>query len=385
MVNILVGNKEFEQKPTQEIEQKFIPVFPEQLQHLREIALPIEQMYLSHPDEDFSLRVREKTNTDGTQSYSATLKDRGTRTDQGLSRIEIETEISAEAYAFYQAQDLPTLRKLRATPQKNIDIDFYEDGSCRIESEHPLSLSAFLDHQPEPLYLMEAYGDQMNNEWLAHLTYRKEHRGEAVAKPIQPEHEILEVARNIYQHHITRRLVVAAIHGRSGSGKSTLMHNVAEELSGTIPVIHQLSTDDYHRGKTWLETYNNSQPWENWDDAIVYDTEALRRDLESLQAGRPIYQRCFNFTTQEPEIIGLIEPSQERSLILIDGIHANSPHLNSVVHTMHEMTTPLATCIGRRLQRDFGNEQRINGSLPNSEEVLRYLLETAEPTYQQSL
>lgn len=384
MVEIFTKNKEFEQNPSREVEQKFIPIFPEQFRGFRETAQPIEQLYLSHPDEDFSLRLREKTNADGTQSYSATLKDRGVHTDRGLSRLEIETDIPAHVYEYYQAQDFPTLRKLRATPQKNIDIDFYEDGSCRMESEHPLSLAAFLERQTEPIHLMEAYGDHMSNEWLAHLAYRKEHGGKAITNPAQPEHEVLDIARTIYQHHINRRFVVASIHGRSGSGKTTMMRNVAEELSGTIPVIHQLSTDDYHRGKAWLETYNNGQPWQNWDDAIVYDTEALWRDLETLQTGQPIYRRKFNFTTQEPEIIGTIEPSQERSLILIDGIHANSPHLKKATHMNHEMMTPLATCIGRRLQRDFSGE-RVNESLPNPETTLRYLLETAEPTYRQTL
>lgn len=386
MVKTLIGNQEFEQPHYRETEEKFVPVFPEQLSHFRHEARPIEQLYLSHPDEAFSLRLREKLETDGTLSYSATLKDRGTQTPEGLQRLEVETAITPEAYDYYHAQEqYPRLQKLRAEPHANIVIDFYEDGDVRLESEHPLSLRAFLDHTQTPPALMPAYGSHVDNEWRAHYLYLQTHEGKSPDRSETNFDEMaLDITRQIYQAYLERKCAIVGIGGRSGSGKSTLLREVASQLHDTIPTILTLSTDDYHRGKTWLETYNGGQPWTNWDDPVVYDTAALAQDLARLADGQLIAGRRFNFDTEEPEVTGMIEPPKTSSLVLVEGIHAHSPDLRPTLHGYHEVATPIATCIGRRLQRDFFDGDRVNESLASPEAILRYMLETAEPTYQQS-
>lgn len=381
MTNKLTANNEFEQKPNQEIEQKFIPLFPEQLNNWREQSLPIEQLYMSHPSEEYSLRLRESFTKDGRVLYTATLKNRGERTQDGLKRLEIETEISAEAYVHYRANDAyPVLQKLRASPMKNIDIDFYSNGEITVESEHPISLTSFLGRYP--IALDERTGDRsVDNEHRAHFDYRKNHDGEQTLQPLEQFDAALSLAREIYQYHISNRLVVATIHGRSGSGKSTLVREVAHELQETIPRIITLSTDDYHVGKTFLEAHNGGQPWQDWDAEIVYDLDLLAADLKKLQKGEAIATRRFNFITEEPEITGRIEPTDERTLVLLEGIYAGSNKFDTIARVRHEVQTPLATSIGRRLARDFGGE-RVNDSLSSPEVVLRYMLENAEPAYQ---
>ena len=381
MTNKLTLNKEFEQNPYKEIEQKFIPLFPEQLREWREQSLPVEQLYLSHPSEEYGLRLRESFTPDGKARYTATLKDSGSITNEGLRRLEIETEISPETYLLYRSnENYPTLQKLRASPMKNIDIDFYSNGDITVESENPISLTSFLGKYP--VVLDERTGDRsVDNEHRAHFEYRKSHDGEETLRPQEQFNTALSLARDIYQYHINNRLVVATIHGRSGSGKSTLVHEIARELEGTIPRIITLSTDDYHVGKTFLEAHNNGEPWRDWDAEIVYDLDQLAADLEALRHGRAINSRRFNFITQEPEITGVIEPIVERTLVLLEGIYAGSSAFNAAAHVRHEIQTPLATSIGRRLARDFSGE-RINDSLASPEVVLRYLLENAEPAYQ---
>lgn len=374
-------NKEFEQKPHQEIEQKFVPLFPEQLAMWREQSLPIEQLYLSHPSEVFSLRLRESFTRDGEALYTATLKDTGEKTSEGLQRLEVETEITAETYRLYRAnENYPVLQKLRTSPVKNIDIDFYSNGDITLESEHPISLTSFLGKYPAALD--ERTGDRsVDNEHRAHFEYRKSHNGEETLRPFEQADVALGLARDIYGHHINNKLVVATIHGRSGSGKSTLVREIAHELEGTIPRIITLSTDDYHVGKTFLEAHNNGQPWQDWDAEIVYDLDLLAADLEKLRNGEAIATRRFNFITEEPEITGVIEPTHERTLILLEGIYAGSSKFENAAHVRHEVQTPLATSIGRRLARDFSGE-RVNDSLASPEVVLRYMLENAEPAYQ---
>lgn len=386
MVKTAIGNHEFEQDNYREVEEKFIPIFPEQLVQFRHEARPIEQLYLSHPDEPFSLRLRETLLSDGELAYTATLKDRGTATNSGLDRMEIETEISPATYDYYLSQEqYPVLQKLRSTPHANIVIDYYPSGDVRVESENRLSLHAFQNHLPEPLALMPAHGSHVDNEWLAHFLQRQ------TSPDIQPlsaapdfEELVQTMTRDIFQTYIYQKFTAVGIGGRSGSGKSTLLREVAAQLQDVVPTIHTLSTDDYHRGKTWLEAYNDGQPWTNWDDPIVYDTAALRDDITRLAHGEAIHARRFNFATEEPEYTGMIEPSDTSTLVLVEGLHAHSPDLTGSLHGFHEVPTPLATCVGRRITRDFFSGDRVNESLPNPEAILRYMLETTEPTYQVS-
>src|SRR5690349_10293204 len=97
-----IVNNEFEQNTSREIEKTYIPLLPERFIPLREQAYPIEQYYLSGITEEFSLRLREELR-DGELCYSATLKDRGTVTADGLDRIEITTDVSAETYRLYKS------------------------------------------------------------------------------------------------------------------------------------------------------------------------------------------------------------------------------------------------------------------------------------------
>ncbi len=381
MSNILTLNHEFEQNQHQETERKFIPLFPEQLMQWQEQSRPVEQIYLSHPSEQYGLRLRESFTENGDPHYTATVKDRGENTNEGLKRLEIETEISADTYWHYRANEsYPVIQKLRTSPLKNIDIDFYANGDITLESEHPVSLTSFLGKYP--VALDERTGDRsVDNEHRAHFGYRTTHGGLETLQPPEQHDAALSLAREIYQHHINNNLVVATIHGRSGSGKSTLVREIAQELEGKISRIITLSTDDYHVGKTFLEAHNNGEPWKDWDAAIVYNLDQLASDLETLRSGEAINSRRFNFLTEEPEISGVIEPSNERTVILLEGIYAGSSKFDTASQVRYEVQTPLATSIGRRLTRDFSGE-RINDSLASPEATLRYMLESAEPAYQ---
>lgn len=382
MVKNALGNKNIERnhehEPYSETEKKLIPVFPEQLNEWRAEAKPIEQLYLSHPSEEFNLRLRETFDERGNAVYSATLKNRGHQTDHGLKRLEIQTAISKECYEFYQSQGIyPLLRKLRASPIDSIDIDFYEDGHSHVELENPAIGETFIARHN--LELVDITGDTVvDNEWRAHMEYRRKNDGqEALIPPYNPSAD--ELARQASTKYEQDGLATMTIAGRSGSGKSTIIQKIKErlgELHPGVPVA-TLSTDDYHRGKTWLDNYNNGIPWTDWDAEIVYNLEDLKADLASLQGGSSVAKRFFNFGTQEPEVIGAI-PSAP--IVIIEGLYAGHPHLNDANVLQKVITTPLATCIGRRLARDFSTN-RSNNTFSDPEVLLRYLLENAEPAY----
>lgn len=129
MVENLTINKEFEHLPYREVERKFLPLFPEQLEeHHR--SQPVEQFYISHPNEPFMLRLREVLTENGALQYTATLKNRGDVTSNGLERLEIETDISPELYLQYKTDDTPVLRKLRTTIGAMLPLIFSKMVEC---------------------------------------------------------------------------------------------------------------------------------------------------------------------------------------------------------------------------------------------------------------
>ena len=364
---------EFEQNIPREIERKLLPLFPEQLQALREMARPIEQLYLSHPDEPFSLRLRESFDDNGRLRYEATLKDTGRMSEQGLERLEITAAVTEDRYLSYKMTDTPLIRKLRAEPLPGIAVDFYEDGSVRVESENETSWREFssqYDHQ-----FVDVTGDkQMNNEWLAHLSFRRTHES---AEALTPDKGLRsrDIVRDALKRLGAEPSVTIHIGGRSGSGKSTIVREVRELLeSYSLPSL-VLSTDDYHRGTRWLVEHNDGMSWTDWDAPIVYDTATMARDLEALHRGERINRREIDWSVAEPIVTGSIAPTP---VIIIEGIYALSSDVTKDTDLIYEMTTPLATCIGRRLLRDLKERPEF----ADPAKSLAYMLEYAEPAYQ---
>lgn len=360
---------EFEQKQWLEIERKYMPVFPEDLNHLREDAEPVAQSYLSHPSEAFSLRVREVTRRDGTKKYTATLKDRGEMTDDGLARLEVEIEIDQKLYEYY-SDCMPTEYKYRAKPFPGVDIDFMQNLTL-CEAEDIVGWKRFIEEYGTAFVDVTDH-PQASSEWRAHVEYRKTHDGQETLVPLE-DLDASNISSSIIEQLKRQPVVITRIAGRSGSGKSTILREVERELHshGIASVI--LSTDDYHRGKTWLENYKGGA-WTEWDAPIVYDVEELAADVHRLKSGTPITKRWFNFETEEPAFGKVLAP---QPVILIEGIYAGSSALQDISDLSYEMPTPFATCAGRRLLRDL----RERPQFADPEKSLRYILEQAEPAY----
>lgn len=369
MIEIIKNNIEFEQN-NKEIERKLLPILPERLVGLRHDALPIEQFYISHPSEDFSLRFRETLKETGELDYRATLKDRGHITDAGLERLEVEVAISPELYRYYQ-DEVPTIRKMRAI-SAGAEIDFFEDGHIQIE----------IESQPAQDMFTQVYGDAFidissqdiaSNEWRAHMHYRREHGGQEAFQP-PAELNTDAIVSDILCHQVTHATTFVKICGRSGSGKSTIVRQVQEGLAHSGITSEVLSTDDYHRGTNWLHGYNNGNEWIDWDAAIVYDTATMAQELSRLEAGTPIQRRMIDWTVAEPMYAGNVQPAP---VIIIEGIYAGHPDFDSLDALSYTMPTPVATCIGRRLLRDM----RERPQFAQLETSLAYMLGHAEPAW----
>ncbi len=369
-VETIKQEKEFEQIIPYEIERKFVPVFPESLEPFRENSRPIEQYYLSNPKEPFSLRFRETLTADGGLVYEATLKDSGIVDEDGVRRLEVTTSVDEALYQYYRSEETPLVRKLRAEPRPGITIDYYEDGSVQVESEDEAEWLAFRrDHGDA---FAEVTGDTSStNEWKAHLSFRHANDGrEALPMPtdLKPDDIVNDIVRQ------SQTPSVVHIGGRSGSGKSTIVREVQQKLEriGLTSVV--MSTDEYHRGATWLREYNGGEPWTHWDDEIVYDTQTMAADLARLLSGQAIHARGIDWTVAEPVITGVINPVD---VIIIEGIYAQSPDITRETDLSYEMTTPLATCVGRRLLRDLVERPQFADPAAS----LSYMLREAEPAY----
>ena len=374
----LINNKEFEQTTYQEIERKFVPKNAELFEPWRLQAVDIAQLYLSQPDDDYSLRLRRTTDQEGNETYIATTKDRGIVSDRGLERLEIETPISKESFINYIKTDqYPVLFKQRATVCEGVTIDWIEGSDTPIIEVENCDLfddaTQFLAHFESEL--IERTGElDVDNESLAHhLSERASEREQTISTE--------EIINDILAYRsIGVQKLVIGIGGRSGSGKSTL----AKELSKLIQEHPQLSdspslfsTDDYHVGRSFLETTYGA-PWANWEDARVYDTKAAASDAVKLLAGESIQRRRFDFEQEEVVFESTIEPAD---IVIIEGIHAASKDLAGVRTMFYEVKTPVSTALGRDLTR-LMTTNRPSDSIADPESRLKYIIEIGEPTYQ---
>lgn len=372
MLKTLQGTPEFDNELPIEIEQKFIPVFPDHLSEYRLKGVPVEQYYLSHPTEDFSLRLRKIMPNDGETVYSATLKDRGTVTADGLKRLEVNADVTDSIYNYYRHTNVPIISKLRTIFNKHVVVDYYEDGHVQLESENPVAWTHFTGRNGT--HFADITGDRIaDNEWRAHLEYRRAHGGAEAFRP-KESLDINAITKVIVETHKRNGQVLVRLTGRSGSGKSTIAHQIQTTLSSAGINTSIISTDDYHRGSTWLRNHNNGVEWSEWDHPIVYDTQAMATDLQSLLENHPIAERRIDFADCEPEVVGVIEPTP---VIIVEGIYAGASDFDRFSPVTFDVPTPLATCIGRRLLRDLSERPEF----ANPAKSLKYILEQAEPEY----
>jgi len=375
------NNPEFQKR--REREQTLVASSPELLDAFKPQAMAYESTYLSHPDEEFSLRVRASYDDEGAH-YSATLKDAGELVGNVLDRLEISTDISEEAYKRYaEDQKFPSVKFLRAEPLPGLSIDFIEGiDTPQVEYE---SSPGDRGSDDEPAFvsllksgLVDMSGEKsVRKEVIAHSLHGNE--------ALTPSGETLEAfAERVFKDMVATytlgyKQVVVGLSGMSGSGKSTAVRALQEQFSETFgnefsPIV--VSSDDYHRGKKWLESTYGA-PWTNWDDPRVYNTAELAEDIGRLAQGESILRKHFDFASEEVVYDEEITPAP---FVIIEGLYAASKDLTEVRQLHYEVPTGIATSVGRDVRR-LVLENRANGSISTPEARLRYQLETALPTY----
>ncbi|HWT40336.1 MAG TPA: hypothetical protein VN081_03670 [Dongiaceae bacterium] len=377
--NVEHANNSPEFASRREREKKLVPLDPEAFNDYREGAIPIEQIYLNQFGEEFELRVRCEYRPEG-PLYTSTLKQKSEELVDGVvDSLEIETEISKEAYHFYADNPrFPVLKQLRNRVSNALSIDFIEGQDLPIievethDAVERAAILALLEGKVE-----DRSGDKtLNKSYIAH-----EQNG--FERPYSPESLGVfakRIAKEMVARYVTgKNQVVAGLTGMSGSGKTTVTRAIQEEITalfGTEFTPLVVSTDDYHFGKTKLETTYGA-PWTAWDDPRTYNTAELAFDLERLAEGYPLIKRHFNFETEEPEFD---DESALSPFVIVEGLYAGSKDLAAVRDLHFELPTGIATSVGRDVRRLI-IENRANRVFPTPESRLKYQVETAMPLY----
>ncbi len=381
--NVERANRSPEFASSREREQKFVATRAWPSEFLfKHNAQPIEQIYLSSPEDEFSLRVRCVYTPAGNE-YTATLKDDGEVINGARDRLEVSTPISQEAYEQYAAnQQLARVHKLRTEIQDGVTVDFINGMDLPVfevenndvaERARLANDLQFLLNDP----MIERTGDKaFDNEQLAYQLSGVEYDKNPESLNDFTERVLSEM---VAQYVTGKNLVVAGLTGMSGSGKTT----VTKALQGRIvelygeefkPIV--LSTDDYHFGKTKLEEAYGA-PYTEWDDAKTYNTAELAFDLERLAEGTPLIKRHFDFDTEEP---AFDEELPVSPFVIIEGLYAGSKDLEAVRDVHFELPTTIATSIGRDVRRLI-IDNRKNRAFPTAASRLKYQVETAAPLY----
>lgn len=325
----------------------------------------IEQYYLNHHEEPYELRLR-KVQLDGVFAHVATLK-KGSPPD----RLEMETIVSPDTYAFWlperHTEVLQKTRKTLAFAAGHWALDsFAHLGISIVEAEGDVPLPDFGRDVTDDTSFTNYQLAQMNDAITGHMP----------DSWVQPEAatDMRELrARIEYIRQRTPRPMVIGIAGDTASGKTTIARELAKSY-GDKAVI--LSQDDYYRGVTKMREMFGDDYVVNFEEPIALDSHLLAQHISDLQEEKPVSRPTYSMEISDPTgEYTTIDPS-ETPIIFVEGIHALDPVLAGWYDYSIFVNAPLATRVGRRLERDLEEGRSFS-----PEDNLKYLLELAEPTY----
>uniref|UniRef100_UPI0040277006 nucleoside kinase n=1 Tax=Candidatus Cryptobacteroides bacterium TaxID=3085639 RepID=UPI0040277006 len=145
------------------------------------------------------------------------------------------------------------------------------------------------------------------------------------------EKKIVQIAEEIERRHNDPENLVklVLITGPSSSGKSTVCKRLSVQLKacGLHPI--SFSTDDYFVNR--VDTPKLPDGSYDFDNFDTVDHEYLQKDLVKLLNGEEVEVPEYNFVTGRREFNGKNLKLGERSVLLIEGLHALNPRLTEKV------------------------------------------------------
>ena len=145
------------------------------------------------------------------------------------------------------------------------------------------------------------------------------------------EKKIVQIAEEIERRHNDPEnpVKLVLITGPSSSGKSTVCKRLSVQLKacGLHPI--SFSTDDYFVNR--VDTPKLPDGSYDFDNFDTVDHEYLQKDLVKLLDGEEVEVPEYNFVTGRREFNGKNLRLGERSVLLIEGLHALNPRLTDQV------------------------------------------------------
>ncbi len=352
-----------------ETERKYL-VHDDELHHIPDELLmaparPIEQYYLNHHTEPYELRLR-RIQLDGVAAHLATVK-KGSPPD----RLEMETLIDPGTYEFWlEARQTEPLRKTRQTLE-------FAAGHWALDSYMDINLSLVEAEGdvPHPTFGHDVTHDtRFTNYELAQVNDAKQgHMPDSFIAAEAPSDITALRGRIEYIRQQMPRPIIIGIAGDTGSGKTTLARKLAEPYGNQAIIMSQ---DHYYRGVTEMRQRFGEDYEVNFDAPISIDSHLLAKHLSDLQGEKPVQRPTYSMETSDPTgEYETIDPAST-PIIFVEGIHALDPVLAGWYDLSLFVSAPLATRVGRRLERDLQEGRSFS-----PEDNLRYLMEVAEPTY----
>ncbi len=145
------------------------------------------------------------------------------------------------------------------------------------------------------------------------------------------EKKIVQIAEEIERRHSDPEnpVKLVLITGPSSSGKSTFCKRLSVQLKacGLHPI--SFSTDDYFVNR--VDTPRLPDGSYDFDNFDTVDHEYLQKDLVKLLDGEEVEVPEYNFVTGRREFNGKNLRLGERSVLLVEGLHALNPRLTDKV------------------------------------------------------
>ena len=184
------------------------------------------------------------------------------------------------------------------------------------------------------------------------------------------EKKIVQIAEEIERRHNDPEnpVKLVLITGPSSSGKSTVCKRLSVQLKacGLHPI--SFSTDDYFVNR--VDTPKLPDGSYDFDNFDTVDHEYLQKDLVKLLNGEEVEVPEYNFVTGRREFNGKNLKLGERSVLLIEGLHALNPRLTEkvpdkekfriLINTITSISLDCHNCIPtsdnrllRRIVRDY--------------------------------
>ncbi|MDD3108996.1 MAG: nucleoside kinase, partial [Alistipes sp.] len=143
------------------------------------------------------------------------------------------------------------------------------------------------------------------------------------------EKSVGQIADQIFTQHTHGGARIIMISGPSSSGKTTFSKRLGVQLSilGMHPVL--ISLDDYFVNRAHTPRDENGEY--DFEALEAVDIPTFNNDLNRLLQGEEVDMPRYNFITGEREYNNHLLKMDERSMLVVEGIHGLNPNLTPMI------------------------------------------------------